>query len=1522
MSEQEMALREKMKGVISGPGAEAARAGVSAAIETRFQDDADAKLVMPGIEALLKTFEEADKDMINLELATGAISPQALNSLLTFIGEDGAQKDALLNIFGTFGGVFADEAGQILSLVDDESLAADIFVKISSAGNEQEAQEILDFVREIQKQDAVFDTDVILRYVSENEEVSEKLEEIFNRADMGVITTNQAYEINPKLQNAEAFDELYFDMLPETDKEQYVKTVSMILEMDQAELIASDDFKKWTGDEGQVNGPFPGRHSLAKWQRLYAESMGDKVTSQLSSVDATFEDVEVEEEASGSGGGGPKASDLDDLLRRLKEIRQSTIEMTQGWVESRNALDRLFNDGGEIKIFEGIEQQMRRLGAGEDLISMIIGMDPEDYERRKNELFQFDGTGNIIGATTALQNMGKAFRSIALGDFQSEQQRVLGGINEQLVAFRKLTAAGLSSAMAYEAVKDAAFAAAVAREQDNNVIRQTIKLTKQATELSRAFASAQSLATKNAEGGDLRGVVKFIEQNAQSLSEAQKSAILSDKDLQTLIMNPSVDPKTLRETLKNASNEQNLELRIKRLTFDGLVEIFQDGFSKAMEAFSAQEQEITLGFDLDKQPFLDAIQEGEELISDIRNRVGGVDDLEADLERISRQEDEINKTYDKRTEALDEVEKANEKINKNKKAQLDVADALSQGDIAAAARAVREASQAAAEASMKERRDNLDLAREQGISNLVGNMGLTREQLEQKIKDLQIEVFNIEEQRLEPAQRQIELLDREQAVLIENLTVLGRTRTEWETIKNEIDLANVNSDRFQQAMQDALDVVENITAYWNNFEDKEVDLFVNVKQQGSVEDIEDAIQGPQPTPDPSGGGSSDDERQAILDAYKGKTIGSAIGDAPSGELAAIQEGAVLSPNIGTMQVEGAMVAAQRREQDAQAALTELEKKVADGATVREGDRPENYQPQRNQTTVFEGEIAAAKSLIEQTRINSEAAEARYNDMLRIRTEGDPMAAYNTGAMNMMDAYAFAMENIERNSEGVISGNIAGLFSDLGVNVPTFLKTIPGFFEHLQTNLPGLFEQMTSTASGFFNTLAANVDVNIGTIGQVFSKMAPAAVTALETQISPILKSYGAEKFPEDMADIPEWWAGLSDTVKGQVEGPIQDVILGLGENAVTDFEGTMGQFWEIMPSSIKEIFEGEITPFIREQAEIQGMGVDEFLLERFRAIPSETAAEWDTGFAKVWNDMAVGAVQGMAGVSTFLANLDDNIENEKLRTMIGNALRGAFLEGEESYNTMLATIAAMGDGDIEEAYGEGGKFTETVNAGAEAGAESMDILAETIGEIPEDQRVRDAVLKDLPEDFATSGETSGTRFGNSLINKINAKIRDFKPKITVSVEVASNSGGPVLYGQSIGTPFNSGGAIPKFANGGRLTMNRKVPGTANYDKVRTLLTPGEFVMRQDAVKKYGEGFMQMINSAKLSPTEFSAPRYEASISGSSSPKISDSKNNSVMYNNYSVSINVKSESNPDQIAKTVIDQIKRVDSQRIRGNRF
>jgi hypothetical protein len=38
--------------------------------------------------------------------------------------------------------------------------------------------------------------------------------------------------------------------------------------------------------------------------------------------------------------------------------------------------------------------------------------------------------------------------------------------------------------------------------------------------------------------------------------------------------------------------------------------------------------------------------------------------------------------------------------------------------------------------------------------------------------------------------------------------------------------------------------------------------------------------------------------------------------------------------------------------------------------------------------------------------------------------------------------------------------------------------------------------------------------------------------------------------------------------------------------------------------------------------------------------------------------------------------------------------------------------------------------------------------------------------------------------------------------------------------------------------------------------------------------------------------------------------------------NYSVNVNVKSDANPDQIARSVMTQIKQIDSQRIRSNRF
>lgn len=55
----------------------------------------------------------------------------------------------------------------------------------------------------------------------------------------------------------------------------------------------------------------------------------------------------------------------------------------------------------------------------------------------------------------------------------------------------------------------------------------------------------------------------------------------------------------------------------------------------------------------------------------------------------------------------------------------------------------------------------------------------------------------------------------------------------------------------------------------------------------------------------------------------------------------------------------------------------------------------------------------------------------------------------------------------------------------------------------------------------------------------------------------------------------------------------------------------------------------------------------------------------------------------------------------------------------------------------------------------------------------------------------------------------------------------------------------TGGPIHKFARGGKL------PGYGGGDRVRALLEPGEFVVRKEAVAKYGLVYLQALNSMRL-----------------------------------------------------------------------
>ena len=100
--------------------------------------------------------------------------------------------------------------------------------------------------------------------------------------------------------------------------------------------------------------------------------------------------------------------------------------------------------------------------------------------------------------------------------------------------------------------------------------------------------------------------------------------------------------------------------------------------------------------------------------------------------------------------------------------------------------------------------------------------------------------------------------------------------------------------------------------------------------------------------------------------------------------------------------------------------------------------------------------------------------------------------------------------------------------------------------------------------------------------------------------------------------------------------------------------------------------------------------------------------------------------------------------------------------------------------------------------------------------------------------------------------------------------------------------MSGGGMIPKYYAAGGYAR-----GT---DTIPAMLTPGEFVVRKYAVDKFGADRLKAINSGAYSGGN--------------------------MYNSYELNVNVKSDANPDQIARAVMTQIKQIDSQRMRSNRF
>ena len=153
------------------------------------------------------------------------------------------------------------------------------------------------------------------------------------------------------------------------------------------------------------------------------------------------------------------------------------------------------------------------------------------------------------------------------------------------------------------------------------------------------------------------------------------------------------------------------------------------------------------------------------------------------------------------------------------------------------------------------------------------------------------------------------------------------------------------------------------------------------------------------------------------------------------------------------------------------------------------------------------------------------------------------------------------------------------------------------------------------------------------------------------------------------------------------------------------------------------------------------------------------------------------------------------------------------------------------------------------------------------------------------------------------------KTRDFINKIAGTLGVRTSGAG-----------YNVETTIPKkFAMGGVVYRQNGSDGPEfapmGTDTVPAMLTPGEYVINKDATQKFGP-----LLSAINSPT-FKIPGSSASNFAGTNPSnnITSTDNSKTLYT-YNLSVNVSnSNANPNDIARTVINQIRQIDNQRIRS---
>ena len=500
-----------------------------------------------------------------------------------------------------------------------------------------------------------------------------------------------------------------------------------------------------------------------------------------------------------SGSGGSKDSvdgwekfldnliDTSRIFNDIDKVLEDMNKKKKGWY------NRLLEG---LSTNNGIVQQLRAMGLSESLIGEIAALGAEEAQKI---LDAFNGKGGKKKQKLAQQLFNDNFIDESINEIEADAKRS----NFQPKVEKILKDLGIFSAEAVEAVMGNSQLLDVlmsvppkAKGQWEEIYKIIVNLVENLDEAGDEVSEFEKATEKLQENLD------YIRDKFAEAEAAAESNAMSKWFKDTTEANEGLVASLEESTGIQIENGYDLKDALERQIYltEKLIEAEQDRIDIKKE----EVDDLNRLNELNSQRISDLRREQEMV-----NRQ--VEVLNRQLDDISDQEEKINDTYDKRVEALTQVAAINDYLMAQQQQQISMGEAISSGDIYAAAQAAEEMRQSQVEEAQRRQEEAMDVARENAVNSIVSENGMTRVAIEEQINNLQevnyqtgLKIRDLEDENYERT-LQIRKLNNEIYEINENLVEpLTNQKESYESMVEDADaLVEWEVDRVEVAGQTA-----------------------------------------------------------------------------------------------------------------------------------------------------------------------------------------------------------------------------------------------------------------------------------------------------------------------------------------------------------------------------------------------------------------------------------------------------------------------------------------------------------------------------------------------------------------------------------------------------------------------------------------------------------------------------------------------------------------------------------------------